>query len=102
MKLVYITDRSGAVLLLWFLNITFCYARHVVYGIGRYNHLGPVVQSIVSLTSSLRGQLVKCFMTLLPNTLIFLPEKCEKLLHCTALQKLLAFFSTKILANVRY
>ena len=27
-------------------------------------HLGPVVQSIISLTSSLRGQLVKCFMTL--------------------------------------
>ena len=27
-------------------------------------HLGPVVQSIVSLTSSLRGQLVKCFTTL--------------------------------------
>ena len=26
--------------------------------------LGPVVQSIVSLTSSLRGQLVKCFITL--------------------------------------
>ena len=26
--------------------------------------LSPVVQSIVSLTSSLRGQLVKCFMTL--------------------------------------
>ena len=26
--------------------------------------LGPVVQSIVSLTSSLRGQRVKCFMTL--------------------------------------
>ena len=25
---------------------------------------GPVVQSIVSLTSSLRGQLVKCFRTL--------------------------------------
>ena len=25
---------------------------------------GPVVQSIVSLTSSLRGQLVKCLMTL--------------------------------------
>ena len=33
--------------------------------------LGPVVQSIVSLTSSLRGQLVKCFTTLYPNTLIF-------------------------------
>ena len=25
---------------------------------------GPVVQSVVSLTSSLRGQLVKCFTTL--------------------------------------
>ena len=28
------------------------------------NDLGPVVQSIVSLTSSLRGLLVKCFTTL--------------------------------------
>ena len=28
------------------------------------NHQGPVVQSIVSLTSSLRGQLIKCFTTL--------------------------------------
>ena len=37
--------------------------------------LGPVVQSIVSLTSSLRGQLVKCITTLLPNTLIFLLKK---------------------------
>ena len=27
-------------------------------------YLGPVVQSIVRLTSSLRGQLVKCFTTL--------------------------------------
>ena len=27
-------------------------------------HLGPVYQSVVSLTSSLRGQLVKCFTTL--------------------------------------
>ena len=26
--------------------------------------LGPVVQSIVSLTSSLRGKLVKCFTTI--------------------------------------
>ena len=33
--------------------------------------LDPIVQSIVSLTSSLRGNLVKCFMTLFPNTLIF-------------------------------
>ena len=28
------------------------------------DYLGPVVQSIISLTSSLRGQLVKCFTTL--------------------------------------
>ena len=34
----------------------------------RFNRQGPVVQSIVSLTSSLRGQLVKCFTTLYPNT----------------------------------
>ena len=27
-------------------------------------HQGPIVQSIISLTSLLRGQLVKCFMTL--------------------------------------
>ena len=27
-------------------------------------HQGPVVQSIVNLTSSVRGQLVECFMTL--------------------------------------
>ena len=34
-------------------------------------HNGPVVQSIVSLTSPLRGHLVKCFTTLKPNTHIF-------------------------------
>ena len=40
--------------------------------------LGPVVQSIVSLMSSLTGQLVKCFTTLLPNTLIFFVEKNKR------------------------
>ena len=29
-----------------------------------FDRLGPVVQSIVSLTNSLRGQLIKCFTTL--------------------------------------
>ena len=53
---------------------------------------GPVVQSIVSLTSSLRGQLVKCFMTLLLSTLIFFVEKMRE---AFALQKLLTFFSKK-------
>ena len=60
-------------------------------------HLGPVVQSMVSLTSSLSGQLVKCFTTLLPNTLIFFVEKMRE---AFALQKLLKcksflHFSTK-------
>ena len=60
---------------------------------------GPVVQNIVSLTSWLRGQLVKSFMTLLPNTLIFFVEKMRE---AFALQKLLTFFQQKILANLKY
>ena len=62
-------------------------------------HLGPVVQSIVSLTSSLRGQLVKCFTTLQPKTLIFLVDKMRE---AFALQKLLTIFQQKILAYLRY
>ena len=54
--------------------------------------LGPVVQSIVSLMSLLRDQLVKCFTTLLPNTLTFFVERMRE---AFALQKLLTFFSTK-------
>ena len=53
---------------------------------------GPVVQSIVILTSLLRGQLIKCFTTLYPNTLIFFVEKMRE---AFALQKLFTFFSTK-------
>ena len=37
----------------------------------RETEQGPVVQSIVSLTNLLRGQLIKCFTTLQPNTLKF-------------------------------
>ena len=62
-------------------------------------HLVPVVQSIVSITSSLRGQLINCFMTLWPNTLIFFVEKMRE---AFALQKLLTFFQPKILAYIRY
>ena len=50
---------------------------------------GPVVQSIVSLTSSLRGQLVKFFTTLITNILIFL---LKKMWEAFAMQKLLTFF----------
>ena len=60
---------------------------------------GPVVQSTVSLMSSLRGHLVKYFMTLLLNTLIFFVEKKRE---AFALQKLLTFFQQKILGYIRY
>ena len=62
-------------------------------------HQGPVVQSFVSLTSSLRGQPVRCFTTLLPNTLSFFVNKMRV---ASALQKFLTFFQQKILAFLRY
>ena len=65
---------------------------------GTTRHLGPVVQSIVSLMSPLRGQLVRCFTTLFPNTLIFFVEKKRE---AFALQKHLTFFQLKILAYLR-
>ena len=62
-------------------------------------YLDLVVQSIHSITSLLRGQLVKCFMTLQSNTLIFFVEKMRE---AFAVQKLLTFFQQKVLANFRY
>ena len=58
----------------------------------KYKYQGPVhvVQSIVSLTSSLRGQLVKCFTTLYPNTVIFFVVKIRE-----AFAKASHIFSTK-------
>ena len=55
---------------------------------------GPVVQSILSLTSSLRGQLIKCFITLLPNTMIFFVEKIGEAFASH-------IFSTKNIAYIR-
>ena len=57
--------------------------------------LGPVVQSIVSLTSSLRGQLVKWLSVLQLYNQIhwnFLLKKWEKLLHCKSFSH---FFNKK-------
>ena len=51
-----------------------------------------MVQSIVSLASSLKGQLVKCYVTLKTNTLIFYVEKKERS-FCIA--KASHIFSTK-------
>ena len=62
-------------------------------------YLGPVVQSIVSLTNSLRAQLVKCFTTLLLNTLVFLLKKMRE---AFTMQTLLTVFQQKILAYIRY
>ena len=42
----------------------------------------PIVQSIVSLTTSLRSQLIKYMPTTLTNTLLFIVRQCEYLLHC--------------------
>ena len=67
--------------------------------IAYYVEQGPVVQSIISLTSSLSGQLLKNFTTLWPNTLKFFVEKMRK---AFALQKLFTFFQQKILAYIRY
>ena len=44
---------------------------------------GPVVQSIVSLTTSLSGHLVKYIPTTLSNTLLFFVEKNVRI-FCTA------------------
>ena len=43
---------------------------------------GPVVQSIVSLTTSLRRHFVKYMPTTLSNPLLFMLKKCENPLQC--------------------
>ena len=60
---------------------------------------GLVVQSIVSLTSSLRGQLVKCFTDFITKHTDFFVEKMRE---AFAMQKASHIFSTKILAYLRY
>ena len=55
--------------------------------------MGPVVQSIVSLTKSLRRQLVKYICVLqLSNMLLFF---VGKMLESFAVQKILTFFQQK-------
>ena len=43
--------------------------------VATYQSGPPVVQSIIRLTSLLRGHFIKCYMTFLPNTLKFFVEK---------------------------
>ena len=56
----------------------------------------PGCSKHLSLTSSLRGQLVKCFTTLLLNTLIFFVEKMREAAKASHI------FQQKILAHFRY
>ena len=66
-----------------------------------WNHLGPVVQTIISLTSSLRVSLLTVLQ--LFNQIHvhwnFLLKKWEKLLHCKSFSN---FFGKKILAYLRF
>ena len=62
------------------------------------NHLGPVVQSVVSLTSSLRVILLTVLADSIYNILIFF---AEKMWVAFALQKLLTFFQQKLSAYLR-
>ena len=54
--------------------------------------LGPVVQRIVSLSSSLVVKMLIVLVSTISNSKVFLLEKCERLLQ---MQKLLTFFSKK-------
>ena len=80
------------------LSYEFCFYDDYVHFQGK-SVRARLFKSIVSLMSLLRGQLVKSFMTLLPNTLIFLLKKMRK---ACALQKLLTFIQQKILAYIKY
>ena len=56
-------------------------------------YLSPVVQSIVSLTSSLMANWLSVAANVFSNIFIFLLQKCEQLLK---LQRLLTFLQQKI------
>ena len=60
---------------------------------------GPVVQSVVSLTSSLRVILLTVLADSIHNILIFF---AEKMWVAFAMQKLLTFFQQKISAYLRH
>ena len=66
--------------------------------LGAYSVLGPVVQSVISLTSSLRVILLTVLADSIYNILIFF---AEKMWVAFALQKLLIFFQQKTLAYLR-
>ena len=78
------------------LQIQFLVARQNLKGYNTY--LGPVVQSVVSLMSSLRVISLTVLADSIYNILIFF---AEKMWVAFALQKLLIFFQQKISAYLR-
>ena len=71
-----------------FINVVWFSSSHFDINIDQ----GPVVESIVSLTMSLRHQLVKYMLTTLSNTLLFVSEKCKNLLHLTFFQQKITLY----------
>ena len=71
---VYIFMLSG------FIALAYLYAEGytiVRFLLGLYVHLGPVVQSIVSLTSSLVVKMLTVLVSTISNSQLFLLKKCE-------------------------
>ena len=82
--------------MLWLLAMSFFIFLRVGVSINAYHAvLGPVVQSVVSLTSSLRVISLPVLADSIYNILIFF---AEKMWVAFALQKLLTFFQQKISA----
>ena len=78
---------------------TFCACLKASYGPDyKATQLGPVVQSVVSLTSLLRVSSLTVLADSIYNILIFF---AEKMWVAFALQKLLTFFQQKISAYLR-
>ena len=82
--------------------VVFLYVKYImkclIVEIYELELLGPVVQSIVSLTSLLRVISLTVLMDSIHNILIFF---AEKMLVAFALQKLLTFFQQKNSAYLR-
>ena len=79
-----------------FTKATHIFSAEVLYAI--FNDQGPVVQSVVSLTSSLRVISLTVLVDSIYNIMIFF---AEKMWVAFALQKLLTFFQQKISAYLR-
>ena len=86
--------------ILWYFFFSFLmrYALYKCAAPDHHAHLGPVVQSVVSLTSSLRVISLTVLADSIHNMLKFF---AEKMWVAFALQKLLTFFQQKISVYLR-